>query len=113
MEWLKSLVSHTTLVQWLILAALVSLGVVLRELTAAVKALIDLLDNRLRSVDRHYARIVAENREPNFRRHSALLSHEAVLAYYDNIRKSVRKPAREIRNHMNLLDLSIVLEQTS
>jgi len=26
MEWLKSLVSHTTLAQWLILAALVSLG---------------------------------------------------------------------------------------
>jgi hypothetical protein len=57
MEWLKSLVSHTTLVQWLILAALVSLGAVLRELTAAVKALIDLLDKRLGPIDRHYARI--------------------------------------------------------
>jgi hypothetical protein len=57
MEWLKTLVSHTTLVQWLILAALVSLGVVMRELIAAVKTLSDLLDYRLRSMDRHYARI--------------------------------------------------------
>jgi len=57
MEWLKSLVSHTTLVQWLILAALVSLGAVLRELMTGVKALTDVLDNRLRSIDRHYARI--------------------------------------------------------
>ena len=43
--------------QWLILAALVSLGAVLRELMTAIKALTDVLDNRLRSIDRHYARI--------------------------------------------------------
>jgi hypothetical protein len=64
MEWLKSVVSHATLVQWLILAALVGVGAVLRELVAAVKTLVDVLDNRLRSMDRHYARI--EQAEGNY-----------------------------------------------